>query len=67
MESFRTVWKVFGLSGKFLECLESSGQSGKLQDSLESFRTVWKVRGQSGKLEDSLESLLTYNESQKCN
>ena len=42
VESFRTVWKV-------------SGQSGKLPDSLESFRTVEIVFGQSGKFLDSLE------------
>jgi hypothetical protein len=63
LESFRTVWKVSGQSGKFPGSLESfrtvwkvSGLSGKFLDSLESFWTVWKVSGQSGKFPGSLES-----------
>ena len=63
LESFRTVWKVSGQSGKFLGSLESfrtvwkvSGLSGKFLDSLESFWTVRKVSGQSGKFPGSLES-----------
>ena len=59
LESFWTVWKVSWQSGKFLDSLESFGQSGKFQDSLESFRTAWKVSGQSGKFPKSLERVRT--------
>ena len=61
LESFSTVWKVSGKSGKFPESMESfrrvwkvSGQSGKFPDSLESFQTVWKLSRQFGKFPDSL-------------
>ena len=56
LQSFQTVRKVSGQSGKFPDCLKSfqtvrkfSRESGKFPDCLESFWTVWKVFGLSGK------------------
>ena len=46
LESFCSVWKV-------------SGQSGKFPDSLESFRTVWNFFGQSGRFLTNLKSFWT--------
>ena len=46
LESFRTVRKVVGRSGRFptdLDSLEISGQFGKSPEGLERFQTVWKV------------------------
>ena len=43
MESFWTVWKVFGQTGKFLDCLEGFGQSGKFPNNLESFKTNRRI------------------------
>ena len=43
LESFQTVWKV-------------SGQTGKFLDDLESTRTAWKVFGQSGRFPTNLET-----------
>ena len=59
LESFQTLWKVSGQSGKFPDSWKVSRQSGKFPDSLENFRTVWKVSGQSGKFPDSVESFWT--------
>ena len=55
LESYRTVWKVSGESGKFQDGLESSGPFGKFPDSVES-KQVWNVDRLFGKLLDSLES-----------
>ena len=53
------VWKISGLSGKFLDCLESfhlvwkvSIWPGKFLDNLESFWMVLKVSRLSGKFPD---------------
>ena len=46
LESFQTVRKVVGRSGRFptdLDSLEISGQFGKSPEGLERFQTVWKV------------------------
>ena len=43
MESFWTVWKLFGQSGKFLNSLESFQQCEKFPTSLENVHTVLKV------------------------
>ena len=55
LESFLTVWKISGQSGKFWEVWKVSGQSRKF---LESFQTIQKACGQFGKFPDSLESFV---------
>ena len=51
LESFRFIWKVYGLSGKFPAYLKS------FPDCLESFRYICKVPSLSGKFPVYLESL----------
>ena len=58
LESFQTVWKVFGHSEQFPYSLDSLGSfklCEKFLNSLECFQTVLKVSGQSGKFQDSVE------------
>ena len=50
LESFWTLLKVSGYSGKFTDTLENFVYT------LESLRTLWNVSRTSGKLSDTLES-----------
>ena len=60
MESIRTLWKVSGQCGKFLDSL-----AGENTDSLESFPKDWKVSGQSGKFPDSFVIFGQFSDSQE--
>ena len=53
---FPFCWIVAIVFGRFLDYLGISGLSGKFLDCLESFQIVWKVPGLSGKYPDVLES-----------
>ena len=66
-EYFKTVWKIPGKSGQFLDSMEDfqtvreilwtvwkiSGYSGRFLDSMEDFRTVLIISWQSGESEQS--------------